>query len=150
MTTPPPRISRVSAWLLGLLLAVMLSAGPIPLFFSVILPYLETGHFAGDWNLSRIMLTLATVFACFGYLGFIGYQRFSTVISEQGISFLTIRGRQQIRWTDIRSARTRGYEILLSSAEHTACVNTACFQDPGALFAYIDARLPHNARQPAP
>ena len=113
----------------------------VPFALSVVMPYARTGVPPTDWTPVRMLVALLAVAGLFAYLGFTVYQGFATVISEQGVSVPTLRGRRAVRWEEVQRVGVRGHELLLAAPSRTVVINLFCFVDTKSVATYVQSRL---------
>lgn len=137
----PPRVSRTSAVVVAVALSAMALGIFIPLVWKVVVPYAATGTPPADWTWTRIAIAVLVLLGGFGYMGWIIYRQFATLISDDGVTVPTIHGKRFTAWSNIRRVGSRGYEILLDAPAGVVTVNLACFRDRDAVMTYIQTRL---------
>jgi len=71
---------------------------------------------------------------------------FTTRLTHDGMSQVTLRGRVTIRWCDVRHAELKGFSLHVATDSRRAIVPLACFPDFDAGLEWIMNRLPPNLR----
>jgi hypothetical protein len=95
---------------------------------------------------SRVLAALLLLFA--GWVIVTSIFQSMVRISEQGISFMTIRGRQQWLWTEITEAHLSGTGTIPGIAVYRGSsyltLGRSQFPELGAVARYIEMRVPQG------
>jgi len=113
----------------------------------VILPYARTGVPPADWSGTTIAIAVAVLVGLYAYLGTTVYQRFATVVSANGVSIPTMRGRRLVSWVEVQRVGIRGHEVLLDTAAGKVVINVFCFVDSKALTDYLQLHLQRASQE---
>ena len=138
---PAPRISRAAAWVVAGAFGALVLGVLIPFVLTVLLPYLRTGLPPADWTPWRMSMALGGAISLLSFLGFILFQRFTTLVSVGGISVLTLRGRREIPWEDVQRIGVQGNDLILECAQRRVVVHTVCYENAQDLVRFINLRL---------
>src|SRR5579859_6093278 len=76
------------------------------------------------------------------WMGTVLIHRFGTPLSEEGISFITLRGRVFVPWSEIERAQSRRQELYLWSATHHMAINMYCYVEPERVPPFVRCHLP--------
>jgi hypothetical protein len=129
---------------------IALAAGTLGvLVWKLLWPALQTGTPPGTWTWTSLLGILLGLGAAITFIATLVVQKFSTELREDGVSFLTWRGRRFLRWSEIQTAAVRGHEILLKGTGVSGVINIFCFSDPNAVGAFVHAHLPKHLLESA-
>jgi hypothetical protein len=144
-----PKISVAARVVVYIALAVMASGSLGLMSWGVLWPALQTGKPPASWTWQSIIgIELALAFVI-GFITTLVVRSFGTRLTDQGVSFLTWRGRAFLSWARVETVEVNGYEIVLKGDGLRALVNTASFSDPDSVGPFIYNCLPKHVRDAA-
>jgi len=137
----PPNVSQISR------ICVFTSFGVFAVVFcwnatSLLLPWIQTGTPPPTFTPTTVCLFSFGPLVFLAWIGTVLIHRFGTHLSEQGISFPTLRGRVFKPWSEIERVQSRGQELHLWSANHHMAINLFCYTKPARVPSFVHRHLP--------
>jgi hypothetical protein len=136
-----PKVSQVSR------VVALTSFGALAIGFSwmavsLLLPWIQTGTPPPTFTPTTVCMCAFGPLAFVAWMGTVLIHRFGTRLSQQGISFPTLRGRVLVPWSEIERVQIQGPELRLWSPAHRMAINIYCYMQPTRVPPFVHRHLP--------